>query len=76
MTRAEQQRLVDDIRRCLSKMDNREKDDASLMIQRSIDDEDFDSLTRKRLLELHAKYCKKKSRAEIEEKWKRLTGKS
>jgi hypothetical protein len=45
-----------------------------MLLKRDRDDEELDSLSLARLEQMDAKYLKKKSREELENQWKRITG--
>ncbi len=74
MTFVEQTRMVEDLRLFHSKMDRREQEDFAMMLKRQKDDEQFDNLTQMRLQVLHKKYVPARTKAQIEEAWKRLAG--
>ena len=46
-----------------------------MLSKRERDDEDLDRLSEKELLELHERYVRRKTKKEIEERWKKLTSK-
>lgn len=60
MTSAEQRKLIEELKYKTSKMAPKDKYDYEMFVKREKDDEDLDSLSMKRLRELHAKYSGKK----------------
>ncbi|MCL4509832.1 MAG: hypothetical protein M1470_02015 [Bacteroidetes bacterium] len=60
MTSAEQKKLIEELKYKTSKMVPKDKYDYEMFVKRDKDDEDLDSLSMKRLRELHAKYSGKK----------------
>lgn len=52
----DQQKLLDGLKKNLSKLTSKEIDEYKMFVKRQKDDEDFDSVTMKRLKELHDKY--------------------
>jgi hypothetical protein len=55
-------------------MSAEEKEAFVMMLKRDRDDEDLDSISLHRLNHLHERYVKKKSKEELEGRWKKLTG--
>ncbi len=60
MTSAEQRKLIEELKYKIFKMVPKDKYDYEMFVKRDKDDEDLDSLSMKRLRELHAKYSGKK----------------
>jgi hypothetical protein len=52
----DQQKLLDGLKKNLSKLTSKEMEEYKMFIKRQKDDEDFDSVSMKRLKELHDKY--------------------
>jgi len=72
MTFEDQKRMVQELTRCMSKMNAEEKRAFDMMVKRQKDDEDFDELTRQQLTKLYEKYFPKHSKEELEKAWDRL----
>ena len=75
MTHEDQRRLVSELRGVARMMTRPDFERFEVLDSRDKDDEDFDSLSIKELEDLAAKYLQKKSKAEAEEIWKKLTSK-
>ena len=75
MTHEDQRRLVSELRGVARMMARPDFERFEVLDSRDKDDEDFDSLSIKELEDLAAKYLQKKSKAEAEEIWKKLTSK-
>ena len=73
MKRDEQHRLVQSLRDFADRMGRDERSNFEMMLKRDRDDEDLDSLSLRRLHQLHEKYVGKKSKRDLEELWKKLT---
>jgi len=73
MTRAEQRKLIEELRLHTKKFSAAEASDFEMMVKRDKDDEDLDTLTRDRLLALHENHCPRRSKSEIEDRWKKIT---
>ena len=73
MTRAEQQKLIRQVSEYRSSMSRSDLEAFAMLEKRDKDDEELDSLARATLEQLAGKYVKKKSRAEVEELWKKIT---
>ncbi len=58
MSYREQQKLLDVLKKYERNFDRKEYDEYKMFIKRQKDDEDFDSISMKRLKELHDKYHK------------------
>ncbi len=52
----EQQKLLDSLKKYERKFDRKEYEEYKMFLKRQKDDEDFDSVSMKRLKELHDKY--------------------
>ena len=59
MTHEEQHRMIEELRDYMSRMKGRDYFDFEMFLKRDKDDEDLDSLSRRRLQELYEKYCRK-----------------
>jgi hypothetical protein len=73
MTFIEQQKMVEELRGYISKMDRREREEFEMMVKRGKDDEQYDLLTQARLKTLHQKFVPRRSKADIDAMWKQLT---
>jgi hypothetical protein len=71
---SEQQKMVEELRGYITKMDRREREDFEMMVKRGKDDEQYDLLTQARLTTLHQKYVPRRSKADLDVMWKRMTG--
>ncbi|UCH66589.1 MAG: hypothetical protein JSW63_05535 [Ignavibacterium sp.] len=58
MSYREQQKLLNVLKKYERKLTGKELDDYKMFVKRQKDDEDFDSISMKRLKELHDKYNK------------------
>lgn len=56
MSRREQEKYLDYLKRCEKKFTPRELDEYKMFVKRHKDDEDFDSVSMRRLKELYNKY--------------------
>ena len=74
MTRIEQHKMILELRDCLSKMSREDLREVEMLLKRDKDDEELDVLSVKKLEELHARYAQRKSKKDIEERWKKMTG--
>ncbi len=74
MTKDEQHRLIESIRQHRSRMNKEEGAAFDMLAKRDRDDEDLDAISRRKLNEMYATHVAKRSREELEEKWKKLTG--
>ncbi|MCI0706752.1 MAG: hypothetical protein L0Y80_04600 [Ignavibacteriae bacterium] len=74
MTRVEQHKMIQDLRGFQTKMSRDDKTEFDMLLKRDKDDEDLDTLSVRKLEELHARYAKRSSKEDIEAKWKKLTG--
>ncbi|MDY0081573.1 MAG: hypothetical protein RBR74_00190 [Ignavibacteriaceae bacterium] len=54
----DQQKFLDYLKKFESGMDRKELEDYKIFVKRQKDDEDFDTVSMKRLKELYDKYCK------------------
>ncbi len=73
MTRVEQRRMIRELREFAHAMTRDDSETLAMLVKRDKDDEDLDELSVRRLDELTKKYVKKKTKADIEEAWKKLT---
>jgi hypothetical protein len=74
MTGVEQHRMVRELMTRMMKLNARERQQFEMIIKRDKDDEDLDSFTLSQLKTLHEKYFPKKSKQDLEDAWKKLTG--
>jgi len=74
MTRSEQHKLIQELKYFAGKMSREESYAFEMMLKRDKDDEDLDEASVKQLEQLHQSYAKKKSKQDVEEMWKRMTG--
>jgi len=65
--------MMAELRGRMPMMERRDKDEYIVLQSRERDDEDFDAQTVQRLQVLYGKYCKKKSKADAEDRWNKLT---
>jgi hypothetical protein len=73
MTRAEQNRLIEELAPLQYKMTPKDKESFFGFQQRHKDDEDFDAASVELLRKLHDTYKPPKSRKELDELWGKLT---
>ncbi len=59
MTHAEQHRMIQELLDYARRIGGRDKYDFDMFVRRDKDDEDLDTISQKRLQELHEKYAKK-----------------
>lgn len=71
MSAREQNKLLDALKRYASGMTPPDKEEYRKMIQRQKDEEDFDSVTMKKLQELHKKYVTYKSKEDLDNLFKK-----
>ncbi len=74
MMHAEQRKKIEAIKRITKKLNWEERRAFEMMLKRHKDDEDLDVLTQRRLDQIHEKYLHKRTKKEIEDAWKKLTG--
>lgn len=55
MTRAEQRRMIQDLRDYVHRMTRTEEEEFTLMLRRDKDDEDLDLIRQRRLTEMHTR---------------------
>lgn len=60
MTIIEQKKLIEELQDCEARMSRSDAETFAMFRKRHKDDEDLDLISRKRLLELHEKYVRKK----------------
>lgn len=58
MSYRDQQKLLDELKKHVNKFDQKEQEEFKMFIKRQKDDEDFDSISMKRLKDLYNKYHK------------------
>ena len=71
MSYREQKKLLDELKKYESKFTSKEKDEYKMFIKRQKDDEDFDSLSMKRLKELYDKYYTPPDRTKLDALFKK-----
>ena len=69
----EQQKLLDNLKKYERSFTRQELDDFKMFLKRQKDDEDFDSVSLKRLRELHSKYHKPVDRSKYDAFFKSST---
>jgi tRNA U34 2-thiouridine synthase MnmA/TrmU len=74
MTHPEQKKMIRELVDCRRKMNRDEAYDFDMMLKKDKDDEDLDLISQRKLEQLHSKYIPRKSKKEIEDAWKKLTG--
>lgn len=74
MRYSEQQQLLADLRLHENKMKPDDRREYDMLRKRTKDEEELDALAQQRLLELHKRYAAKRTRADAEELWKKITG--
>jgi hypothetical protein len=67
MTKDEQHRMIQDLKDYLSKMERQDQYDFEMYVKRDKDDEELDSLSFKKLEEMHKRYVVRKTKKDIEE---------
>jgi hypothetical protein len=73
MTREEQHRLIRDLQEYTMKMTRDDLYQYEMLDMRNRDDEELDAVAQHTLERLTTRYVKRKTRADVEEIWKRLT---
>ena len=76
MTRVEQHKMIHDLRGYQARMSRDDRAAFDVLLQRDKDDEDLDVPSLKKLEDLYARYAKRKSKEEIEARWKKMTGRA
>lgn len=71
MSRREQQKYLDYLKKCEKKFTLRELEEYKMFIKRQKDDEDFDTVSIRRLKELYDKYYEKKDISKLDELFKK-----
>ena len=66
MTKTDQHRMIQDLKDYVSKMGREDRYDFEMFMKRDKDDEELDSLSRKKLEEMHKRYVHRKTKADIE----------
>lgn len=67
----EQQKYLDYLKRCEKKFTAKELEEYKMFVKRHKDDEDFDSVSMRRLKELYDKYYEKKDISKLDELFKK-----
>lgn len=75
MNRQEQQRFIRDLQEYTMKMTREDLYQFEMLDMRNRDEEELDAVAQRTLERLTAKYVKRKTRADVEEIWKKLTEK-
>jgi len=65
--------MLNDLKDCLSKMGRQDQYDFEMFMKRDKDDEELDSLSLKKLEEMHRRYVVHKTRKDIEEMLKKYS---
>jgi hypothetical protein len=73
MTKDEQHRMVNDLKDYLSKMERQDQYDFEMFVKRDKDDEELDSLSFRKLEEMHKRYVVRKTKKDIEEMLKKYS---
>lgn len=67
----DQQKIIDELKKYEKNFSSKEAEEFKMFIKRQKDDEDFDTLSYKRLKDLHAKYYKPADRSKLEALFKK-----
>jgi hypothetical protein len=67
----EQQKYLDYLKRCEKKFTAKELDEYKMFVKRHKDDEEFDTVSMKRLKELYDKYYEKKDISKLDDLFKK-----
>jgi hypothetical protein len=73
MTKDEQHRMIRDLKDYSSKMGRQDQYDLEMFMKRDKDDEELDSLSFKKLEEMHRRYVVRKTKKDIEELLKKYS---
>jgi hypothetical protein len=73
MTSVEQRKMVQQLKQVMIKMNQDEHRMMEMIARRDRDDEELDSISFIKLKQLHAKFYPKHSKAELEDRWKKMT---
>jgi hypothetical protein len=73
MKRDQQHKKILSLREYMPLMRGGDKESFEMMVKRDRDDEDLDSIALQQLDQLYERYVAKKSRKDLEERWKKLT---
>ena len=73
MTRVEQGKMIQDLRGFQARMSREDSAIFDVLSKRDKDDEDLDVPSIRKLEDLHVRYAKRKSKEDIEARWKKLT---
>ncbi len=74
MKRDEQHKMIAALEEQRGKMTQKEKDAYDVLLKRDRDDEDLDAESLQRLTDLYRHYVMKRTREDLEARWKKLTG--
>lgn len=73
MTSVEQRKMIQRLKGSVTKLTSEERPVFEMMAKRDRDDEELDSQSMQKLVNLYEKYFPKKSKEALEEKWNKLT---
>jgi hypothetical protein len=73
MKRDQQHKMILSLLEHKNEMNSGDKESFEMMLKRDRDDEDLDSIALQQLYRLCERYVKKKSKEELEGRWKKLT---
>lgn len=73
MTKDEQHRMIRDLKDYQSKMERRDQYDFEMFMKRDKDDEELDSVSFRKLEEMHKRYVVRKTKKDIEEMLKKYS---
>ncbi len=71
MSRRNQKKFFDDLKRFERKFDKKESDEYKILLQRHKDDEDLDKLSMERLKALHVKYYVNREKKNFDQYFKK-----
>jgi hypothetical protein len=74
MKRDQQHKKILRLRESEKRMSSEDKEAFAMLLKRDRDDEDLDSIALQQLNQLFERYVAKKSKDEMEARWKKLTG--
>jgi hypothetical protein len=70
----DQHKMIQDLKDCLGKMSPADRYDFEMFQKRDKDDEELDALSSSKLEVMHTRYIIKKTKKEVEELFKKLSG--
>jgi hypothetical protein len=71
----DQRKMIQELRYYASTMDRKDRYEFDMFEKRDKEDEELDNLSFAKLEVLHKRYVVKKTKADVEELWKKMTGK-